>query len=49
MLGGRSGGGACASVFSRERAEKVVKNMGAWDDASFCRVVEYKMSKLNER
>ena len=30
--------------FSRERAEKAVKNMGAWNDTSSCRVVEYKMS-----
>ena len=35
--------------FSRERAEKAVKNMDAWSDTSSYRVVEYKMSKLNER
>lgn len=33
----------------RERAEKAIKNMDAWSDTSSYRVVEYKMSKLNER
>lgn len=42
------GGGKDAArgrvFFSRERAEKAVKNMGAWNDASSYRVVKYKMS-----
>lgn len=47
---GRSHSSLRARVFfSRERAEKSVKNMGAWNDTSSYRVVEYKMSKLNER
>lgn len=37
------------AFFSRERAEKAIKHMDAWSNTSSYRVVEYKMSKLNER
>lgn len=48
-VGGGQGAARARVFFSRERAEKAVKNMGAWNDTSSYRVVEYKMSKLNER
>lgn len=48
-VGGGQGASRARVFFSRERAEKAVKNMGAWNDTSSYRVVEYKMSKLNER
>lgn len=38
---------AYATYVARERAEKAVKNMGAWNDTSSYRVVEYKMSERN--
>lgn len=47
----RQGQGASRvrAFFSRERAEKAIKNMGRWSNTSSYRVVEYKVSKLNER
>lgn len=33
------------AFFSRERAEKAIKNMDAWSDTSSYRVIKYKMSK----
>lgn len=48
-VGGGQGAARARVFFSCERAEKAVKNMGAWNDTSSYRVVEYKMSKLNER
>ena len=48
-VGRGRGASRVRTFFSRERAEKAVKNMGAWNDTSSYRVVEYKMSKLNER
>lgn len=35
------------AFFSRERAEKAIKNMDAWSDTSSYRVIEYKMSERN--
>lgn len=32
------------AFFSRERAEKAIKNMDAWSDTSSYRVIEYKMN-----
>ena len=48
-VGRGQGASRVRAFFSRERAEKAIKNMGAWNDTSSYRVVEYKMSKLNER
>lgn len=46
-VGGGQGASRARVFFSRERAEKAVKNMGAWNDTSSYRVVEYKMSERN--
>lgn len=35
------------TFMTRERAEKAVKNMGAWSNTSSYRVVEYKMTERN--
>lgn len=32
------------AFFSRERAEKAIKNMGRWNDVSSYRVIKYKMN-----
>lgn len=46
-VGGGKDAARARVFFSRERAEKAVKNMGAWNDTSSYRVVEYKMSERN--
>ena len=46
-VGGGQGAARARVFFSRERAEKAVKNMGAWNDTSSYRVVEYKMTERN--
>ena len=46
-VGNGQGASRVRVFFSRERAEKAVKNMGAWNDTSSYRVVEYKMSERN--
>lgn len=46
-VGGGQGASRARVFFSRERAEKAVKNMGAWNDTSSYRVVEYKMAERN--
>lgn len=43
-VGGGQGSSRARVFFSRERAEKAVKNMGAWNDTSSYRVVKYKMN-----
>lgn len=43
-VGGGQNAARARVFFSRERAEKAVKNMGAWNDTSSYRVIEYKMS-----
>lgn len=48
-VGQGQGASRVRAFFSRERAEKAVKNMGRWSNTSSYRVVEYKMSNLNER
>lgn len=35
------------AFFSRERAEKAIKNMDRWSNTSSYRVIEYKMSERN--
>ena len=44
VLGGGQGASRARVFFSRERAEKAVKNMGAWNDTSSYRVIKYKMN-----
>lgn len=48
-VGQGQGASRVRAFFSRERAEKAIKNMGRWSNTSSYRVVEYKASKLNER
>lgn len=43
-VGGGQGAARARVFFSRERAEKAVKNMDAWSDTSSYRVVKYKMN-----
>lgn len=43
-VGGGQGASRARVFFSRERAEKAVKNMGAWNDTSSYRVIKYKMN-----
>lgn len=48
-VGQGQGASRVRAFFSRERAEKAIKNMDRWSNTSSYRVVEYKMSRLNER
>lgn len=43
-VGGGQDAARARVFFSRERAEKAVKNMGAWNDTSSYRVIKYKMN-----
>lgn len=43
-VGGGQGAARARVFFSRERAEKAIKNMDRWSNTSSYRVVEYKMS-----
>lgn len=43
-VGGGKDAARARVFFSRERAEKAVKNMGAWNDTSSYRVIKYKMN-----
>jgi hypothetical protein len=46
-VGGGQGAARARVFFSRERAEKAVKNMDAWSNTSSYRVIEYKMTERN--
>lgn len=46
-VGQGQGASRVRAFFSRERAEKAIKNMGRWSDTSSYRVIEYKMSERN--
>lgn len=48
-VGQGQGASRVRAFFSRERAEKAIKNMDRWSITDAYRVVEYKMSNLNER
>lgn len=43
-VGGGQGASRVRAFFSRERAEKAIKNMDRWSDTSSYRVVKYKMN-----
>ena len=43
-VGNGQGASRVRAFFSRERAEKAIKNMGRWNDVSSYRVIKYKMS-----
>ena len=42
-VGNGQGASRVRAFFSRERAEKAIKNMGRWNDVSSYRVIKYKM------
>lgn len=46
-VGQGQGASRVRAFFSRERAEKAIKNMGRWSNTSAYRVIEYKMSERN--
>lgn len=46
-VGQGQGASRVRAFFSRERAEKAIKNMDRWSNTSSYRVVEYKMSERN--
>ena len=46
-VGQGQGASRVRAFFSRERAEKAIKNMGRWSNTSSYRVVEYKMTERN--
>ena len=46
-VGQWQGASRVRAFFSRERAEKAIKNMDRWSNTSSYRVVEYKMSERN--
>ena len=46
-VGQGQGASRVRAFFSRERAEKAIKNMDRWSDTSSYRVVEYKMTERN--
>lgn len=43
-VGQGQGASRVRAFFSRERAEKAIKNMGRWNDVSYYRVIKYKMN-----
>ena len=43
-VGNGQGASRVRAFFSRERAEKAIKNMGRWNDVSSYRVIKYKMN-----
>lgn len=43
-VGNGQGASRVRAFFSRERAEKAIKNMGRWNDVSSYRVIKYKIS-----
>lgn len=46
-VGQGQGASRVRAFFSRERAEKAIKNMDRWSNTSSYRVVEYKMAERN--
>lgn len=46
-VGQGQGASRVRAFFSRERAEKAIKNMDRWSNTSSYRVVEYKMNERN--
>jgi hypothetical protein len=46
-VGQGQGASRVRAFFSRERAEKAIKNMDRWSNTSSYRVIEYKMSERN--
>lgn len=43
-VGNGQGASRVRAFFSRERAEKAIKNMGRWNDVSSYRVIKYKIN-----